>query len=129
MATLSISAASSNRRCTRSVAYVSSCGIRSHTSSRRGMYTAPASSTVQSICGIILGKPAKELGLDASLMDLGIDSLGFAELVLQLERAFGDGVITVDDIMDAPSIGQIAAKLSGVASITVTATAPTAAGG
>ena len=52
------------------------------------------------------------------LMDLGIDSLGFAELVLQLEGAFGDGVITVDDIMDAPSIGQIAAKLSGVASIT-----------
>jgi len=88
---------------------------------------APASSTVQSICGIILGKPAKELGLDASLMDLGIDSLGFAELVLQLEGAFGDGVITVDDIMDAPSIGKIAAKLSGVASITVTATAPTAA--
>ena len=42
------------------------------------------------------------------------------ELVLQLEGAFGDGVITVDDIMDAPSIGQIAAKLSGVASITVT---------
>uniref|UniRef100_A0A7S3T906 Carrier domain-containing protein n=1 Tax=Emiliania huxleyi TaxID=2903 RepID=A0A7S3T906_EMIHU len=75
--------------------------------------TANPMQTVTEICGIILGQEGKPLDSSASLFDLGIDSLGFAELVLQLEGSFGDGIITVDDIMDSPSIHAIANKVSG----------------
>ena len=51
--------------------------------------------------------------MNANLFDLGVDSLGLAELVIQLEEIYGDGAITVDDIMADPIVCEIAAKLPG----------------
>lgn len=45
--------------------------------------------------------------------DMGIDSLGLAELVIQLEETYGEGVITVDDLLANPIVADIASKLGG----------------
>ena len=58
-------------------------------------------SHVWKACCAIIGKEAK-LDKAANLYDLGIDSLGLAELVIQLEEFYGEGAITVDDIMEEP---------------------------
>ena len=63
-------------------------------------------------CCEIVGQEGTPLDSHASLIDLGIDSLGLAELVIQLEESYGEGCINVDDILANPIISQIAAKLS-----------------
>ena len=63
-------------------------------------------------CGI-LGTEGTKLDAHANLFDMGLDSLGLAELVIQCEEVFGEGVITVDDIIANPIISEIAARLGG----------------
>lgn len=70
-----------------------------------GAAGAPVSDTalkVWAACCEIVGKEGAPFDADASLIDLGIDSLGMAELVIQLEEIFGEGSITVDDVRVRP---------------------------
>ena len=78
--------------------------------------------TVWDACCTIVGKEGAPLDEHASLFDLGLDSLGLAELVIQLEELFGEGCITIDDVLIDPVVSTIAAKLGGAA-------APQLAGG
>ena len=48
---------------------------------------------------------------EASLFDMGLDSLGLAELVIQLEEVYGEGCLSVDDILAAPTLGEVASLL------------------
>jgi aryl carrier-like protein len=48
---------------------------------------------------------------DTSLFDMGLDSLGLAELVIQLEEVYGEGCLTVDDILAAPTLREVASLL------------------
>ena len=50
---------------------------------------------------------------DTSFFDMGLDSLGLAELVIQLEEVYGEGVITIDDILAAPTLCEVASLLPG----------------
>ena len=50
---------------------------------------------------------------DTSFFDMGLDSLGLAELVIQLEEVYGEGVITIDDILAAPTLREVACLLPG----------------
>ena len=50
---------------------------------------------------------------DTSFFDMGLDSLGLAELVIQLEEVYGEGVITIDDILAAPTLREVASLLPG----------------
>ncbi|CAJ1424691.1 unnamed protein product [Effrenium voratum] len=52
-----------------------------------------------------------EVDVDADLHELGVDSLGLAELLGLLEDKFGRGCITIDKIMDEPSCRAIATNL------------------
>jgi hypothetical protein len=60
----------------------------------------------------------------ANLFDLNMDSLGLAELVIQLEETFGEGCITIDDILANPVVSKIATVLDGGASTEPPAPAP-----
>ena len=72
----------------------------------------------------IVGNEDAPVDEHASLFDLGIDSLGLAELVIQLEECYGEGCVTIDDVIANPIVKHIAAKLpSGEVE---TACAPTA---
>ena len=57
------------------------------------------------------GDVAAEPEPDTSLFDMGLDSLGLAELVIQLEEAYGEGCLTVDDILAAPTLREVASLL------------------
>ena len=50
---------------------------------------------------------------DTSFFDMGLDSLGLAELVIQLEEVYGEGIITIDDILAAPTLREVASCLPG----------------
>eukprot|EP00964_Phaeocystis_antarctica_P145504 scaffold111577_cov63-Phaeocystis_antarctica.AAC.1 len=50
---------------------------------------------------------------DTSFFDMGLDSLGLAELVIQIEEVYGEGVITIDDILSAPTLCEVASLLPG----------------
>merc|ERR1712166_262964 len=59
-----------------------------------------AISDVWKACAEISGAdPASQPDSDTSLFDMGLDSLGLAELVIQLEEVYGEGSLTVDDIL------------------------------
>lgn len=52
-----------------------------------------------------------DVNADADLHELGVDSLGLAELLGLLEDKFGPGCIAVEKIMDEPTCRAIASKL------------------
>jgi len=54
------------------------------------------------------------VAFDAHLLEAGVDSLGLAELLGLLEDTFGAGCITIDQIMDEPSVRAIAEHLGGL---------------
>ena len=64
-------------------------------------------------CCTIVGREGAPLDEHASLFDMGLDSLGLAELVIQLEELYGEGAITIDDVLSNPVVSEIAAKLGG----------------
>ena len=73
-----------------------------------------AISNVWKACADISGAdPNSQPDTDASLFDMGLDSLGLAELVIQLEEVYGEGCITVDDIIAAPTLREVASCLPG----------------
>ncbi|CAE8620161.1 unnamed protein product [Polarella glacialis] len=45
------------------------------------------------------------------IFELGIDSLGLAELLITLESQFGEGCISVDEVMEDPSVSAIVSLL------------------
>ncbi|CAE8590436.1 unnamed protein product [Polarella glacialis] len=45
------------------------------------------------------------------IFELGIDSLGLAELLITLESRFGDGCVSVDEVMEDPSVSAIVSLL------------------
>eukprot|EP00403_Amphidinium_massartii_P010059 CAMPEP_0178412462 /NCGR_PEP_ID=MMETSP0689_2-20121128/22028_1 /TAXON_ID=160604 /ORGANISM="Amphidinium massartii, Strain CS-259" /LENGTH=490 /DNA_ID=CAMNT_0020033711 /DNA_START=66 /DNA_END=1540 /DNA_ORIENTATION=+ len=51
-------------------------------------------------------------GVDDSIFELGIDSLGLSEVLIQLEALLGEGCIAVDDVMQEPTVTAIVAKLA-----------------
>ena len=63
-------------------------------------------------CADISGAdPSSQPDSDTSLFDMGLDSLGLAELVIQLEEVYGEGCLTVDDILAAPTLREVASLL------------------
>ena len=67
-------------------------------------------------CADISGAdPNSQPDSDTSLFDMGLDSLGLAELVIQLEEVYGEGSLTVDDILAAPTLREVASCLPGAA--------------
>jgi 5-methyltetrahydropteroyltriglutamate--homocysteine methyltransferase len=68
--------------------------------------------TVSRAVGAIVGSD-ELIDPDANLADLGVDSLGLAELLGRLEDEFGHGCITIDKMMDARSVKAIAGHLGG----------------
>ena len=74
--------------------------------------TPSAARTVwKAVCAIV-GEEVP-FDLEANLVDVGVDSLGMAELVVQLEEAYGVGVVEVDDVISSPILKDIASKLPG----------------
>ena len=58
------------------------------------------------VCAEVIGDDAPaEVDPDAVLMDLGLDSLGLAELVNQLELVYGEGCISIGDVLGDGSGG------------------------
>merc|ERR1712130_1023471 len=43
--------------------------------------------------------------------ELGMDSLGLAEMITQLEDRFGEGCVNVDDVMERPTVSAIVSML------------------
>ena len=72
----------------------------------------------------IVGNEDAPVDEHASLFDLGIDSLGLAELVIQLEECYGEGCVTIDDVIANPIVKHIAAKLASGASADEAASPP-----
>jgi len=73
-----------------------------------------ATEAVWAACCTITGKDeGTSMDKNASLFDMGLDSLGLAELVIQLEELYGEGAITVDDILSNPVVCEVAAMLPG----------------
>ena len=70
---------------------------------------------VWTACCQIIGteEDAAEVDELANLVEMGIDSLGLAELVIQLEELYGEGAISIDDVLSSANVSQIAAKLVG----------------
>ena len=66
-------------------------------------------------CEIVGTDPTSAPDKDANLFDLGVDSLGLAELVIQLEETYGEGVVTIDDMLATPTVSKIAERLPGAA--------------
>eukprot|EP00966_Prymnesium_polylepis_P230538 5334531-Prymnesium_polylepis.1 len=66
------------------------------------MTTSKATKAVWTACCEIIGAEGLTLDKNANLFDIGIDSLGLAELVIQLEEIYGEGAITVDDMISDP---------------------------
>ena len=68
-------------------------------------------------CCEIVGNEGAAMDENASFFELGIDSLGLAELVLQLELVLKleEGAIEIDDVLANPSVSELAAKLCGSA--------------
>jgi len=58
--------------------------------------------------GISEGNRASE-----SIFDLGMDSLGLAEMLTQVEEAFGENAITIEQIMSNPTVDSMASILAG----------------
>ena len=74
--------------------------------------SVPAIQVVWKACADIGGgDAAAQPEPDTSLFDMGLDSLGLAELVIQLEEVYGEGCITVDDILAAPTLREVASLL------------------
>ena len=92
-----------------------------------GPPTADKLAAVWAACCALVGNEGAPIDKNASLMDLGIDSLGLAELVIQLEELFGEGCIAVDDILASPIVSEVAAKLAGATSCTAPASKATPA--
>lgn len=67
--------------------------------------------TIWRLCCEIMGEEGSPLDSEVNLIDWGLDSLGLAELVIQLEDEFGEGAISIDDVLANPAVGEIAAKL------------------
>eukprot|EP00966_Prymnesium_polylepis_P271742 6278228-Prymnesium_polylepis.1 len=65
--------------------------------------TSNAAEVVWKACCEITGEELA-FDVDANLFDIGVDSLGMAELVIQLEETLGEGAITVDDIVANPVV-------------------------
>lgn len=74
-------------------------------------------------CEIVGKEPSAAMDMQTNVFDFGLDSLGLAELVIRLEEAYGEGSISIDDIIASPVMDKIAGKLSGGA-IDTTPTAP-----
>ena len=93
--------------------------------------TATTTSVWKAVCTIV-GDESAPFDEHASLFDMGLDSLGLAELVIQLEEQYGEGAITIDDVLANPIVSEIAACLgggvtgSGPGPVTITAPAPNA---
>ena len=76
----------------------------------QNMTTNTAIKNVWTATAAISGGDANQVpDPDTSLFDIGLDSLGLAELVIQLEEVYGEGAISVDDILAAPTIREVAA--------------------
>ena len=72
--------------------------------------TATTTSVWKAVCTIV-GDESAPFDEHASLFDMGLDSLGLAELVIQLEEKYGEGAITIDDVLANPIVSSIAAHL------------------
>ena len=71
-----------------------------------------ATEAVWTACCTITGKDeGTSMDKNASLFDMGLDSLGLAELVIQLEELYGEGAITIDDVLSNPVVCEVAAML------------------
>ena len=70
---------------------------------------AMSAAEVTRIIWDLVGRVGVERGADdADLIDLGVDSLGLADLVGSLEERFGDDVVSVDAVFADPSVRSIA---------------------
>ncbi|CAE7870377.1 usp15, partial [Symbiodinium sp. KB8] len=58
-----------------------------------------------------------EVDVDADLHELGIDSLGLAELMGLLEDRFGQGCLSIDKIMEEPTCRAIVKNLEEVGGV------------
>jgi polyketide synthase 12 len=54
------------------------------------------------------------LDSDVAISDIGVDSLGLAELLGRLEDCYGAGCISIDQLMDRPTVRAIAGHLAGL---------------
>lgn len=65
-------------------------------------------------CSEIIGDDtaAPKPGVEDNLMEAGLDSLGLAELVNQIEAQFGEDSITIEDIMTNPTLNHVATIVS-----------------
>ena len=79
----------------------------------KGKHGGTAVEAVWAACAAITGNEGAPLDVDANLFDIGLDSLGLAELVIQLEETYGEGVISIDHVIANPVVGEIAARLPG----------------
>ena len=52
---------------------------------------------IWAMCQDIVGSPV-EFVPDASLADLGIDELGMADLLYQIDQEFGEGLVSAEDV-------------------------------
>eukprot|EP01049_Picozoa_sp_SAG25_P008351 SAG25_NODE_742_length_5598_cov_36.107110_7_plen_355_part_01 len=83
-------------------------------SSSKVMNASATISAVWKVCAEVIGDDAPaEVDPDAVLMDLGLDSLGLAELVNQLELVYGEGCISIGDVLGDATLQQVADKLTG----------------
>ena len=73
-----------------------------------------SAAAVWNVCADVIGDDAPaNVDPDAFLMDLGLDSLALAELVNQLELAYGEGCISIGDVLGDATLQQVADKITG----------------
>ena len=93
-----------------------SAAMQNTTATKQSNASKKAIADVWKACADISGAdPNSQPDSDMSLFDMGLDSLGLAELVIQLEEVYGEGSLTVDDILAAPTLREVASCLPGAA--------------
>jgi len=70
-------------------------------------------SAVESVCQ----EAAAAKDVTANLFDLGVDSLAIAELVIILEEAYGEGCVSIDEVLEDPTVQFLASRISKVSGV------------
>ncbi len=83
--------------------------------SQRKAPTTPTEKTIASLISNLFGTAEKELGVDSSLFDLGIDSIALIKFLFQLQGKLGlEDTISLSLALTSPTIGGMAKALDNL---------------
>lgn len=89
--------------------------ISEHRASHRKAPETPTEKTVASLIVEMFGSDEKEIGLNSSLFDLGIDSIALIKFLFQLQKNLGmEDTISLSLALTSPTVGGMAKALDNL---------------